>query len=94
MAGSRMNRRDLLKSAGLLVGSSSASAPQIDIEEITVADIQKGFRSGRFTAKTLTEAYLVRIDAVNRKGPEVNAVIEINPRAVEIAAELTGGSGY
>jgi hypothetical protein len=36
--------------------------PQIDLEEITVDDIQRGFQSGRFTSKALTEAYLGRIN--------------------------------
>jgi amidase len=84
-----MNRRDLFKSAALAaVSAAAAAAPQINVEEITVDEIQKGFQSGRFTATILTEAYLARIDAIDRQGPAINAVIELNPEAFKIAAEL------
>jgi len=83
-----MNRRNLVKSALLAAVSAAAAAPQIDPEELTIDDIQKGFRSGHFTSQSLTEAYLSRIDAIDRHGPAINAVIEINPDALKIAAEL------
>src|ERR1700730_1955663 len=83
-----MNRRDVVKSAILAAVSASAAGPQIDLEELTVDDIQKGFQSGQFSAQSLTEAYLARIDAIDRQGPAINAVIELNPEALKIAAEL------
>src|SRR5450432_2602137 len=83
-----MNRRDVVKSALLAAVSASSAAPQVDLEELTIDDIQKGFQSGQFTAQSLTEAYLARIDAIDRHGPAVNAVIELNPDALKIAAEL------
>ena len=83
-----MNRRDVVKSAFLAAVSASAAAPQIDLEELTVDDIQKGFQSGQFTSQSLTETYLARIDAIDRHGPAINAVIEVNPDARKIAAEL------
>src|ERR1700730_14781411 len=83
-----MNRRDVVKSAILAAVSASAAGPQIDLEELTVDDIQKGFQSGQFSAQSLTEAYLARIDAIDRHGPAINAVIELNPEALKIAAEL------
>ncbi len=83
-----MNRRNLVKSALLAAVSASAAAPRIDLEELAIDDIQKGFASGKFTAQSLTEAYLARIDAIDRHGPAINAVIEINPDALKIAAEL------
>ncbi len=83
-----MKRRELLTSAALAAFSASAAKPQIDLEEITVEDIGKGFQSGRFSAKTLAEACLARIEAIDRQGPAINAVIEINPDALRIAAEL------
>jgi amidase len=83
-----MNRRDVVKSALLAAVSASAAAPQIDLQELTVDGIQKGFESGQFSAQSLTEAYLARIDALDRRGPAINAVIELNPDALKIAAEL------
>jgi len=83
-----MNRRDLVKSAIFAAVSASAATAQINLEELTVDDIQKGFQSGQFTAQELTATYLARIDAIDRHGPAINAVIEINPDALKIAAEL------
>lgn len=69
------------------------SEPHADIEpfeldELTVADMQAGMRSGRWTSRSLTEAYLQRIRALNLGGPELRAVIETNPDALEIADRL------
>ena len=83
-----MNRRNLVKSALLAAVSASAAAPQVDMEELTIDGIQKGFQSGQFSAQSLTEACLTRIDAIDRHGPAINAVIELNPDALRIAAEL------
>ncbi len=44
--------------------------------------------SGKFTAHSLTEKYLARIEQVDRKGPAVNSVIELNPDALAIAEAL------
>jgi amidase len=44
--------------------------------------------AGRITARALTQMYLDRIDALDRRGPELRAVLEINPRALDIASDL------
>ena len=58
------------------------------LEEATIADVHKAFKSGELTAKKLVEMYLKRIDANDRKGPKLNAVIYVNPKALEEAAAL------
>jgi amidase len=83
-----MKRRDLVKSAILAAASASAAAPQVNLEELTIDDIQRGCQTGQFSAHSLTEAYLARIDAIDRHGPSINSVIELNPDALRIAAEL------
>jgi amidase len=45
-------------------------------------------RAGRLTSRTLATAYLKRIDAIDRHGPKLASVIELNPDAIAIAAEL------
>src|SRR5579872_2790153 len=79
-----MTRRDALKTAALAAASASAATPSIDPETLTLADIQ----SGRYTAQALTEACLARIDQVDRRGPALHAVIETNPDALKVAADL------
>ena len=61
------------------------AANDFDLEETNIADLQAGMHSGKFAARTITEKYLARIDALDRRGPSVNSVIEINPSALELA---------
>jgi amidase len=71
--------------------ASAAPSPGIkpfELDEITIADLQGGMKSGKFTARSLVEAYSVRIDEVDKKGPAINSVIEMNPDALSIADSL------
>jgi amidase len=54
----------------------------------SVADVQSAVRSGTLTYEQLIRLYLNRIDAYDKQGPRLNAVIEINRRAIEIARAL------
>lgn len=49
--------------------------------EATIADLHRAFRSGELTAQKLVGMYLKRIEAYDRKGPGLTAVITVNPRA-------------
>jgi len=71
--------------ATTLKGSAMAGSPFL---ELTLAQIAEQFASGRLTARTLTEFYLERIDALNRAGPALGAVLETNPLALDIADQL------
>jgi len=64
------------------------SGAAFELEEATVADLQKRMSSGADTARTLAEKYIARIEAVDRQGPTLRAVLEINPDALSIAAGL------
>jgi amidase len=101
--GSRVNRRKFLR-AGLLGGLGLVAAPKFtrinfaaappaqtgkfDWEELTIADAQAAMRSVRVSARRLTEMYLERIEKIDRRGPALNSVIELNPEAVAIAEAL------
>ncbi|HUO25544.1 MAG TPA: amidase [Candidatus Aquilonibacter sp.] len=70
---------------------ADAPVPEIassELDEITIADLQKGMQSGKFTARSVAEKYSARIDEVDKHGPTVNSVIEMNPDAREIADAL------
>ena len=47
-----------------------------ELEETTIAALQDGMRTGRYTARSITELYLGRRDAVDKAGPAINSVIE------------------
>ncbi|MEO7990651.1 MAG: amidase [Chryseolinea sp.] len=58
------------------------------LEEITITQLQQGFKSGKFTIEQVVRDYLIRIEQLDQKGPALNSVIYINPEAVTIAKEL------
>ena len=63
-----------------------ASSPEL--EEITVAQLQQGIAAGRWTAAQIVAKYLARIDEIDKHGPAINSVIELNPDAAAIAEAL------
>ncbi|HYL35527.1 MAG TPA: amidase [Bryobacteraceae bacterium] len=84
-----MNRRRFLYHAlAALPATPAISAQSLNLEEATLADLDQGFRSGRFTSRAVTEWYLARIDGLDKKGPRVNAILELNPDAPSIADAL------
>src|SRR5216683_690410 len=58
------------------------------LQETTIATIHEAFTSGRLTCTQLTKLYLDRIEAYNLRGPALRAIITVNPKAMERAAEL------
>ena len=69
----------------------SAQAPRrptasFELEEITLADLQSGFASGRWTSAQVTQLYLDRIAAMDRQGPTLRSMLDLNPDALAIAA--------
>jgi amidase len=62
--------------------------PSFALEELTIDELQSRMRSGAESAHSLTQQYLARIDAIDQRGPAINAVIELNPDALAIAERL------
>lgn len=60
----------------------------MDLDEISIEQLQTAMASGEITARWLVEAYLARIEAVDRSGPTLRSIIETNPDALEVADEL------
>ncbi|HEV2289498.1 MAG TPA: amidase [Candidatus Acidoferrales bacterium] len=98
-----MSRRKFLGSAAA-IGAASVVAPALaargsepaqsweikpfELDEITVAELQGGISSGKFTAHSIVQKYLDRIAEIDKQGPGVNSVIELNPDALSIADSL------
>jgi amidase len=84
-----MDRRRFLYHGLLALPAARAATGQnLHFEETSLSDLEQGFRENRFTGRTVAEWYLAHIDAMDRKGPAVNAIIEINPEALAIADAL------
>jgi amidase len=82
-------------SAGRAVAASeptASSAKTFEFDEATIADLQRRITSGEISAHSLTQTYLSRIQEIDsrssKSGPGLSAVIEVNPDALAIAADL------
>jgi amidase len=70
------------------VGLTHAAEPAFAFAEANIDDLQARMAAGTLTARALTTAYLERIAAIDRAGPKLNAIIELNPDALAIAEKL------
>src|SRR3984893_17451955 len=71
--------------------TSTAPAPDtrpFELDEITIDGLQEGMKSGKFTARSLVEKYSARIQEIDKNGPAINSVLELNPDAFSIADAL------
>jgi Asp-tRNA(Asn)/Glu-tRNA(Gln) amidotransferase A subunit family amidase len=72
---------------GCQATAQQAPAP-FHFQEATIAGIHEAFAAGRLTCTQLTRLYLDRIEAYNLRGPALRAVITVNPKSMEAAAEM------
>ena len=78
----------ILVAALVLSAAARSDAARFRLEEATIASIHEAMESGELTARQLVERYLERIEAYDKKGPALNAVILVNPQALRRAEEL------
>jgi len=92
-----MNRRDFMGSVGALtlaagseaLAEAAASAQQgFDPSEQPIAALSRAQAEGRVSAESLTRSYLARIERYDRRGPQLRAVLALNPQALGAAREL------
>ncbi len=79
-----------LTASRALAAATPASEPTrpFEFDETTISDLQSRMKSGEITAQALTQAYLERINEIDKRGPGLNSVIELNPEALSIAESL------
>jgi amidase len=70
------------------MGAGATTDGTMRVENATIAELQQALAEGRTTASALMRAYLARIEAYDRAGPQLNAVREVNPEAPALAASL------
>ena len=71
-----------------LLALAACTAPPPDVEEATIADLHDRMQRGELTSEQLVSSYLERIEAIDRDGPNLNSIIEINPDALLTARSL------
>jgi amidase len=86
-----MNMRSLLRC--LFFAVSAALIPlvaqaRVDLSSATIADLQAAMQAGTLTSEKLVHLYLARIEAYDEKGPTINAVTLVNPKALDEARAL------
>jgi amidase len=59
-----------------------------EFDELSIADLQDAMKSGKHTARSIADKYLARIDQIDKQGPAINSIIELNPDALAIADAL------
>ena len=102
-AGREVGRRTFLKSAASTAAALSlapalgaeetrsahtAAARRFEFAEVTFGEMAEGMANGRWTAESILESYLAEIRAIDRDGPAINTILELNPDALEIARAL------
>ena len=89
-----MKRRHFIKGAsivGAILSSEISFAGGTDafnLNEVTIDELQQRMKNGSITSRKITEMYLSRIKQIDRTGPKLNAVIELNPDAISIAERM------
>jgi len=77
-----------IRAAGQSGCPPAINVAAFELDEITISQLADGMSSGKYSARAIAEKYLARIEAIDRQGPALNSVIEINPDAFEIAEKL------
>lgn len=72
----------------LALAASPTRAATFDLQTATLADVNAAFDAGALTSEKLVSLYLARIEAYDKKGPNINAVITLNAKALETARAL------
>ena len=92
-------RREFLRTGGMLAAGMSIApllsacatvvpGEGVDLEEVSIAQLQATMTAGRLDAETLVQLYLTRIQTIDRSGPTLRSVQETNPDAIAIARAL------
>ncbi|MGN6353748.1 MAG: amidase [Parafilimonas sp.] len=75
-------------SVGVEKNTPENNIDDFELDEATIDMLQQAMQSGKYTSRRITELYLKRIEAIDKNGPKLNAVIEINPDALKIAGAM------
>src|SRR5215470_3470522 len=93
-------RREFLRTGGMSVAGLSIApllsacasvripGTGINVEEMGVAELQAAMAAGHLDAESLVQKYLSRIQSIDRSGPTLHSVQELNPDAIPIARTL------
>src|SRR3982750_213634 len=81
-------RSSLMALIALAPLAAPAQRPAFRVEETTIADVHAAMRARALTCHALVQAYLDRIAAYDKRGPAINALVVVNPKALAVADSL------
>ena len=73
-------------------GCTQSQPKPFQLMETSIEDIHAAFKSGKLTSSQLVQLYLNRIEAYDKKGPAINSIITVNPKALGAQRRQTGRS--
>jgi amidase len=73
-------------------GVNDEAHPHPELAQVTIQELRRRLETGEVTVVRLVEMHLERIEALDRKGPGLRSIIELNPDALEIAERMDGES--
>lgn len=68
--------------------NDASTEDDFELNEITISELQEKMKSGKYSSEQITKLYLDRIEAIDKNGPKLNSVIELNPEAIAIAKAM------
>ena len=83
-----MRKLSLLLTLVAIAAPAAQTPPPFEVHEATIAQIHAAMKAGRLTCRVLVEQYLRRIDAFDKNGPAVNAIVVTNPEALKQAEAM------
>jgi amidase len=83
-----LNRAGAAALVALAALTTVSAQRAVDLDAATIADVSAAFARGTLTSERLTQMFLARIDAYDRKGPMLRSVITVNPKAIETARAM------
>jgi len=81
----RPKAKILALAVGVIFVAANAAGQQFQLMEASVSDIRRATQSGKLTCHSLVQQYLDRIEAYDQQGPAINAMLYVNPKALEQA---------
>ena len=86
--GVRPGAKAFVLAAGVMLMVARAAGQQFQLMEASIDEIHRGFESGKLTCHSLVQRYLDRIQAYDQQGPTLNAMLYVNPKALEQADDM------
>ena len=84
----RLQTKILVLVVGVVLMAANAFGQQFQLMEASISDIHRAMQSGKLTCRSLVQQYLDRINAYDQQGPAINAMLYVNPKALEQAEAM------